>query len=239
MLNKTFLGIALIAAGALSAEARADIVHLSSGRNVSGKIATQDKDKLTLEIEGAMFTFPSSDIEWVIKGSEEHIINQRRVAGYFETGQQKFDEKKYLEAAAAYEAAIAADPEHVEFYNNAGAAYAEAGDSARAIRALEKGLSQEPWNASIQYNLSQIYMKAGKYDKAEDLLQKMTPDEKYFSAGDLLNLRGNCAAMRGRLDQAAGFYKEALIAEPGHAEAKDNLQKVTELRDRSDASKKS
>jgi len=86
-------------------------------------------------------------------------------------------ERRYDEAIAAYQAALQADPGHVNANNGLAIAHAEQRDFARAIpiwRALTQGANMGSGQATafLFGNLGYAYFLAGDYDEAQVALEK-------------------------------------------------------------------
>lgn len=68
------------------------------------------------------------------------------------------------------------------------------------------------WRAAALY-------RAGRFDAAADILSAFDDAESHYN-------RGNALARLGRLEAAADAYQRALAAQPGHADARHNLDLI-------------
>lgn len=88
------------------------------------------------------------------------------------TGRQLYREKKYDEAAKAFEQAVALKPGDPILLNNLGFLYYEMGRFPEAIDWLEKTLAADPNRKEAHGNIAYAYMKVGRKTEAKTHFQR-------------------------------------------------------------------
>ncbi len=91
---------------------------------------------------------------------------------------------RYEEAQAAFEQALALDPDHLPAYLNAADALRLQGRDADAQRMLEQGLARAPKSAPLHHALGLSLVRQGDYAKALrelELAARLAPDEARYT----------------------------------------------------------
>lgn len=130
---------------------------------------------------------------------------------------------RHAEAAARYEAVVAAAPGDWEIWNNLGNARRGHGDLAGAIAALAKAAALRPQELGIQFNFAGALAEAGRPDEAGDALiaaAKGVPDEDPA----LLDLARALSALV-RYDDAEHLYRRAPSHEASWLERAQMLER--------------
>lgn len=132
-------------------------------------------------------------------------------------------EHRYDEAVAAYQAALRADPGHVNARNGLAIAYAEQRDFAKAIpiwRELTRGatMSSGPATAYLFSNLGYAYFLNGQYDEASVALEKaclLNPlnDRAWQYLGETLQKLGQDERAQQMLRQASALREHDVRAD--------------------------
>lgn len=118
-------------------------------------------------------------------------------------------------AIAAYEQAIALDPEHMRTLVRLGDLNAKLKHFEQAIVWFNRAVAVKPDNSGVYNNLASAYHRWGKYSDAEGYYRQaiaLMPD--YVLA--LFNL-GNLLVEQERFEDAIVFYKKVVAIEPDHA----------------------
>ena len=201
--------------------ASSDVVHLKNKRNITGKVIDTQGPSVLLETSGVFVEFQRSDIEWILKGSEEEITQKRMAAVHFDAGQSLIMDKRYEEAAGEYEKAADLEPEDPGILNNLGTAYAGAKDFSKAVIAYQKALELKPEDKVIAVNLTQAYIESGNYAKAGQLLRKMgaasSKEASFLSAWGLVLYK------RGVYTSSMKAYQKALSLEDVSSNEKSDI----------------
>jgi tetratricopeptide (TPR) repeat protein len=131
--------------------------------------------------------------------------------------------RRYDDAIGAYQAALRAEPTHVNARNGLAIAYAERRDFARAIpiwRELTKGatMSSGPATAYLFGNLGYAYFLDGQYDQAAVALEKaclLNPlnDRAWQYLGETLQKLGQEERAQQMLRQASALREHDLRAD--------------------------
>jgi Flp pilus assembly protein TadD/O-antigen ligase len=87
------------------------------------------------------------------------------------------EREDFAGAVAAWEAALALQPQDPETLMRLGIAHGSAGQLDRAQARLEEAARLQPQNAAIQGNLGAVYLQAGQLDRAEALLRQAVAAE--------------------------------------------------------------
>lgn len=125
--------------------------------------------------------------------------------------------RRFEEAAAYYEKALALKPDYAKTHNNLGNALNLLGRIDEAIDEFLDAIQNKPEMAEAHNNLAVQYFARREYQKALEEFRKaaqLKPDyaSAYFGAG-------NCQLKLGELDQALDFYFSGLRYNPNSASA--------------------
>lgn len=162
--------------------------------------------------------------------SLEHLPNDAMV--WFAIGESLFIEGKYAEAYNAFErvrdenitVSVYITPTFKIRYLKQyyiGRCHLELGDTELAVEALHKALEIYPEFIEAMKILSVIYLNQGKWNSAEEHLEKVILSERNDPAV-LANL-ALAYSKRGKAAEAEKFYREALRIDPNCIEAMINL----------------
>jgi tetratricopeptide (TPR) repeat protein len=132
-------------------------------------------------------------------------------------GNKLFEEKKYAEAAAAYEEAIKLGQNQWSYYLNLGLAYKKAEKKEEAGAAFRKARELNPEAYSTNKELGEWLAKAGNFAEAKKYYQKAVelssddPDAQY-------NL-GVCQISSGEGEAAMASFAKTVELKPDYADA--------------------
>jgi len=150
-----------------------------------------------------------------------------RLAAYADQQQGRLGE-----AAAAYEAVLAAWPDDWESWNNLGNVRRSAGDLDGAVEALREAVRLKPELSRIAINLSNALGAAGRH---EERLAAMRAAARTAPGDALVHTELGVAAAEARDFAAAEHaYRAAIAAEPGFIPAHVELGLLLETQNRLD-----
>jgi superkiller protein 3 len=121
-------------------------------------------------------------------------------------------------AIAAYETAIALNPQYTAAYNNLGRVLSDQNRTADAINAFRQAIALDPRNAVAYSNLGNLLRSQGNSDEAIDAFSKTIAIGKEDLWVDYTSL-GLAYADRGRFGEAQNAYFKALSLNPNFAKA--------------------
>ena len=125
------------------------------------------------------------------------------------------------EAAAAYRALLAVNPNIAEFHNELGKILVRLSQKDAALDSISKCVALAPQFAEGHNNLGNVLREFGKCDEAmAEYRRALDLDPNYVLAH--YNL-GNALRAAGRLDEAIDHYRQAIRLHPGFSEAHNNL----------------
>lgn len=134
---------------------------------------------------------------------------------------------KYEQARDRFLHLLALQPGYLEARNHLGIVYHQLGQLDQALKEFKLALEEAKY-ADVYYNLGVVYKEMGLKDEAISAAKsaiELDPDY-----GDAINLLGEMALERGRLEEANKYLEEAyqyftqvLKLEPNHLEAHNNL----------------
>src|SRR5205823_10784868 len=93
-----------------------------------------------------------------------------------------------------------------------------------ALAVLEKVLLGDPGRDDVRLRAARLAIDLRQYPEARDHLELLVLNERTpreggtASAGELLDLLGQCDEAEGKYAEAAGKYEKAVEAEPGRAD---------------------
>jgi tetratricopeptide (TPR) repeat protein len=129
---------------------------------------------------------------------------------------------EYLDAIAAYEQALALDPEYIEAHNGLGIVYALLKRHELSLQHFRKAVSLAPIATYLHSNIGYAFQLQNRYSEALEAYQealRLDPDNH--------KARKNVANLSQQLGLAASEITVLVIDEPGEAVAA-NVQKMSE-----------
>ncbi|MEP0547223.1 MAG: tetratricopeptide repeat protein [Rhodothermales bacterium] len=156
----------------------------------------------------------------------------------FQVGFELYGMERYDEAVAAFQRAIAADPNFGGAFNGLGYAAMEAGDDATAEQAFRDYVRVAPNEANPYDSYGEFLMNAGRLDEAEAQFEMALTKNPAFevSRTNLMRtgiMRGNrafeAAVARGDAKGVASLYTEGGIAYPPGAPPAQGREAIAEL----------
>jgi Tfp pilus assembly protein PilF len=136
-------------------------------------------------------------------------------------------------ARAAFERALALQPDLAEASNDLGALLAQGGDLDAAIARFRAALASTPEYPDALNNLGYALLLTGHDAEARALYEKALALQPDFP--EALNNLGLLVGRAGDMDRAERYFREALIGRPEYGEAANNLALVLVSRGQSDA----
>jgi Flp pilus assembly protein TadD len=133
-------------------------------------------------------------------------------------------EGRWVEAAKAYAALLALQPEFAEAWSDFSGLLLVSGKLEQAKEACHRALDIDPICLGARINLGCILMKQGQWDEAEGYFRRvlaMDPsrnDARLALAGGLMN--------KGDLESAEAELKRAMTQDPGNLEAHKMLSRI-------------
>ncbi|MBI4512677.1 MAG: tetratricopeptide repeat protein [Gemmatimonadetes bacterium] len=133
-------------------------------------------------------------------------------------GSRFLEERRYRDAAVAFEAVVAEDSANALGYLNLGVAYARLGNRESASRAFTQAVRLDPSNSRAHYNLGLLLRQRGEDRNALEHFRAAVGTDSsnrsaHFALSDLLSRKGRCR-------EAIPHFEKFLAADPGHVEAR-------------------
>jgi tetratricopeptide (TPR) repeat protein len=131
------------------------------------------------------------------------------------------------DALREFDEVLRLNPSSFKGHFNRGLTLARLGRTDEAISAYRAGLTINPNDATARSHLAEVLAGRGRFAEAE---------AEYRSAialaphPDLFNGLGIALAEQGRVDEAVAAFREALARDPGHDDARANLEMALQLR---------
>src|SRR6266567_2289470 len=143
----------------------------------------------------------------LIKGERVHLIR----------GRMALEARRYAEAAAEFQKAIAAKPDSLSAHINLGAVLTQTGDLSGASTQFEEALRLDPENTIAHYNLAVLLARENKHDQTIAHLQSVLGvDPNDFGARFLLAQE---LLKSTRLEEALIEFSRVAQADPKNEEA--------------------
>jgi tetratricopeptide (TPR) repeat protein len=135
-------------------------------------------------------------------------------------GQRYFTQKKWEEALAAFNAAIAQDPTYADAYSNRAALYHRQGLYDRAIADATTALTFNPRSGVAYLNRGLAYTATGQAAQAlADYTQAIEVGPHSLVRNHAYTSRAALYAKQGQTDQAIADYTQAIALEPDEEQA--------------------
>jgi tetratricopeptide (TPR) repeat protein len=136
-------------------------------------------------------------------------------------GAALYDAKRYDEAIASYERAVARRPDYAPSYSNMGAALRAAGQPERAVAAYRMALALQFEAADTHFNLANALLDLDRPQEAAEHFRQA--GRQAPSSANIENNLGIALAADGKLAEAAAAFRRALALDPASARAHRNL----------------
>ena len=140
---------------------------------------------------------------------------------YYNLGVVKDDAGQYEKASAAYQCAIALDPNHAYPHSGLGEVYRHQGKYEEAIDSYRRSIALDPNFADPHNGLGNAYCNQGKYEEAIASYQRaiaLDPNDIHL----YYNL-GNAYCDQGKYEEAIASYQRAIALDPNDADPHNNL----------------
>lgn len=129
--------------------------------------------------------------------------------------------RRYDAAIREFDASIALNPRSSNARFDRGLALAKQGRTADAIASYQAGLALDPDDPTAHAHLGDLFASTTRWEDAE---REYRAALRRVPHPDLFNSLGVALAQQGRLADAAVAFREALAIDPGHADARANLE---------------
>jgi len=158
-----------------------------------------------------------------IKHLEEAIrIKPSRDKPYNNIGMILEKQGRSDEALEYYEKSLSLRPNDFRTVNNIAIIHVRGGRTKEGIKYFERAIRLSPKVTSIQNNLAIAYFKDGNIKKAEQIARQNKSSTLYNQFGLFMRDAGDVSSARQ-------YFEEALLVDPSHQGAKDNLKRLPEL----------
>lgn len=174
------------------------------GWNIDFEVAGYMPKKISTTI---MENFQNPPIPTKLQKIEGLVISDELKAG-LDAGNKLFLEKKFVEAAAAYEKLLAVNPDAIIINKNIGNCYFELQKYDQAEQSYRKILEKEPANPEIIILIGNCFANRGENEKAMEWYGKVD-FEKISDQMVLFNL-GSSFYTQSKYQDALKYYKRAI-----------------------------
>ncbi|UCG32248.1 MAG: tetratricopeptide repeat protein, partial [Phycisphaerales bacterium] len=163
-----------------------------------------------------------AQLEECLKLRPDSLEAHSRVANAY------MQQRKVSLALPHYAAAVELDPDNSVVRTNYGVALLHFGQAERAAEQLAEAVRIDPNDATAHASLGTCLLEHGRVQSAiEHLRGAVRLDSRWLE----VRLRlGEALERAGRLEEAAAEYREVLRADPGHALARQRLDRLMRLR---------
>jgi len=134
---------------------------------------------------------------------------------YYRLGVVKDDAGQYEEAMAAYQQAIALDPNYALPHNGLGLAYHAQGQYEEAMAAYQQAIALDLNDAYTHHGLGNVYVNQGQYEQAIAAYHQAIALDPNDAAPH--NGLGIAYADQGQYEQAIAAYHQAIALDPNYA----------------------
>jgi tetratricopeptide (TPR) repeat protein len=131
------------------------------------------------------------------------------------------------EAARAYQAILAADPEQANALHLLGVIAHQRGDSTQAVQLITRAIGLSPSVAAFHANLAEVYRVQGQLDRAAGCCRTALRLDPQFA--EAANNLGLILFQQGQTEAARTQFESALQIQPSYALACNNLANCRRL----------
>jgi len=147
----------------------------------------------------------------------ERAVVEERAARLAARGNVLRQQRRYGEALASYEQAIALAPGYAEAFNSRGSVLGEVGRLDAAIASFEQAIALKPSYVDALYNRGIALQSLRRFEEALASFDRCAAFAP--SSADVFNSRGNVLGELGRLDAAIASFEHAIALKGDYADA--------------------
>lgn len=130
-------------------------------------------------------------------------------AMYYNEGLDFYQNGEYSKALESFKSAVAKEPGFVDAYYNMGAIYEYLKSYQSAIACFSKINQLEPKDTETILKLSELYSKVGNYEKALFFINKISPDDQFYSKAQDLKEQYTLAFQKAKAKQTLSTVNKA------------------------------
>ena len=142
---------------------------------------------------------------------------------HYRLGTSYFMQKKYPQAVAELNRALALKPDEPRVMDALGLVFYARQDLSRAMSYFRKVLEIDPKFSQTHNNLGSIYWRLGRWDEAIREFSLALADPIYLTPEAAYNNRGVAYLAQGKLDAAVQDFRRAVDVKPDFGQARHNL----------------
>lgn len=147
-------------------------------------------------------------------------LDPKSAPAHFNLAVASVRREKFEEAERHYRAALQTKP-NAETHNGLGFVLSRQGRLDEAVAEFREAIRLNPGYAAAYYNLAASLVTQGKLEEAEAYYRHLVRDHPSARAHNEL---GVVLMKLGRMDEALGELREAVAMDPGHADARRNIE---------------
>ncbi len=130
-------------------------------------------------------------------------------AMYYNEGLDYYQNGEYSKAIEAFKSSVAKDPTFVDAYYNLGAIYEYLKSYQSAIACFSKIHKLEPKDSETIIKLSELYSKVGNTEQALFFINKIQPDDQFYSKAKALKAQYDITLQREKAKRALSNLNQA------------------------------
>ena len=153
------------------------------------------------------------------RGKESENFFSRHVAehpyskgAWYTLGCVYYWSAQFLQAADAFEYAIAIDKSYFNAYLGLSDSYASLQQYGRAVQALRESLDYADDRPYVIFSMARVYMNARNYHTAMTYLQETLKEDPTYALA--WNSLGHCCTCLDLREEAAGYFRRAIDLDP-------------------------
>jgi tetratricopeptide (TPR) repeat protein len=154
-------------------------------------------------------------------------VDPRSFQAHTNLGLYHLNRGAHDDALREFDEVLRLNPSSFKGHFNRGLTLARLGRRDEAITAYRAGLTINPNDATARSHLAEVLAGRGRFAEAEAEYRNAIALAPH---PDLFNGLGIALAEQGRIDEAVAAFREALARDPGHDDARANLEMALQLR---------
>ncbi len=151
---------------------------------------------------------------------------QRRAEIRLQLASAYFAEGQYATALAELDQAYQTGQRRADVLGLRALVLMQQGDTAGAARSLNQALQVEPDHPGLLNNMGWLMCESGRFDEGHLYFRRALANRSYATPAKALLNAGRCSARAGRRDEAAEFFRQALLIDPAQLGAHASLARL-------------